>query len=109
MDTSQAASVAREAGNSRVVEYGARLGYVVLGILHLLIAWIALKVAWGIGGGSTSADKSGALATVSSSGTGPFLLWLGVVGFAMLGLWQLVEGACPEVRWRTGPSPSARE
>ena len=50
MDTTEATTAAREAGNSAVVEWGARLGYVALGIIHLLIAWIALKVAWGIGG-----------------------------------------------------------
>ena len=38
---------------------GCPLGYVVVGILHLVIAWIALKVAWGIGGGSKDADASG--------------------------------------------------
>ncbi len=93
MDTTQATSVAREAGNSRVVEWGARLGYVVLGILHLVIAWIAVKIAWNIGGGSKSADTTGALKEIASSGTGPFLLGVAVVGFAMLAIWQLIEAA----------------
>jgi type IV secretory pathway VirB2 component (pilin) len=93
MDTTEATSVAREAGNSRVVEWGARLGYVVLGILHLVIAWIAVKIAWNIGGGSKSADTTGALKEISSSGTGPFLLGVAVVGFAMLAIWQLIEAA----------------
>ena len=93
MDTTQATSVAREAGNSRVVEWGARLGYVVLGILHLVIAWIAVKIAWNIGGGSKSADTSGALKEIASSSTGPFLLGVAVVGFAMLAIWQLIEAA----------------
>lgn len=93
MDTTQATSVAHEAGNSRVVEWGARLGYVVLGILHLVIAWIAIKIAWGIGAGSESADTSGALKQMASSSTGPFLLGIAVVGFAMLAIWQLIEAA----------------
>ena len=93
MDTTQATSVAREAGNSRVVEWGARLGYVVLGILHLVIAWIAIKIAWGIGSASESADTSGALKQMASSTTGPFLLGIAVVGFAMLAIWQLIEAA----------------
>ena len=38
MNTTEATSVAREAGNSAVVEWGARLGYAGLGLLHLLIA-----------------------------------------------------------------------
>jgi len=93
MDTTHATTAAREAGNSRVVEWGARLGYVTLGIIHLLIAWIALKVAWGIGGGSKKADTSGALETLSSSGTGVVLLWVCVVGFLLLAVWQAFEAA----------------
>ena len=46
------------------------------GVIHLLIGWIALKIAWGLGSGS--ADKSGALETVAGGSTGPFLLWLAV-------------------------------
>ena len=83
----------REANDSPVVEWGARIGYGVLGGLHLIIGYIALKVAWGIGGGSKSADSSGALSTLSSSGTGKVLLWIAVVGFALLAVWNLTEGA----------------
>jgi len=93
MDTTEATTAAREAGNSAVVEWGARLGYVTLGLIHLLIAWIALKVAWGIGGGSKNADTSGALQTLASTGTGVVLLWICVVGFLLLAVWQLFEAA----------------
>lgn len=93
MKDTDVSSAAREAGNSTVVEWGARLGYATLGLIHLLIAWIALKVAWGIGGGSTSADTSGALETLSGSGTGVLLLWVCVVGFVLLAVWQLLEAA----------------
>ncbi len=91
MDTTEATTAAREAGNSTVVEWGARLGYATLGLIHLLIAWIALKVAWNIGGGSKQADTSGALQTLSSSSTGIVLLWICVVGFLLLAVWQLFE------------------
>jgi uncharacterized membrane protein len=93
MDTTSATTAAREAGNSPVVEWGARLGYVTVGLIHLLIAWIALKVAWNIGGGSKKADTSGALQTLSQSGTGVVLLWICVVGFLLLAVWQLFEAA----------------
>ena len=49
----------REANESPVVEYGARVGFAIVGLLHLLIAYLALKIAWGDGG--RSADQSGAL------------------------------------------------
>lgn len=93
MNSSEVTSAAREAGNSAVVEWGARLGYAVLGLIHLLIAWIALKVAWGIGGGSKEADTSGALNTMAGSGTGMLLLWVCVAGFVLLAVWQLIEAA----------------
>lgn len=80
---------ARKVGDSEVVEKGARLGIAALGLIHLLIGWIALRVAWGGGGGN--ADKSGALGTLADSTGGKILLWLAVAGFALLALWQLTE------------------
>lgn len=82
---------ARKVGDHDIIEKGARLGMVMSGLIHLLIAWIALKVAWGFGGGSDSADKSGALETVAGGSTGPFLLWMTVVGFVLLAVWQASE------------------
>lgn len=84
-------SAARQAGDSTIVEKGARLGYLASGLLHLLIGWIALKVAWNIDGGSDDADQPGALASLGNQSTGPFLLWLAVAGFVLLALWQLTE------------------
>lgn len=84
-------SAARSAGNHPIVEKGARLGYAMSGLIHLLIGWIALTLAWGAGGGSGDADSSGALAALASTPTGPALLWLAVAGFALLALWQLTE------------------
>lgn len=86
-----ARDTAKDIGNNDIVEKGARLGYAMSGVIHVLIGWIALKVAWGFGGGSTSADKSGALASVASGSTGPFLLGLAVLGFALLAVWQVTE------------------
>lgn len=80
---------ARKVGDNDLVEKGARLGFAVSGLIHLLIGWIALKIAWGFGGGS--ADKSGALETVAGGTTGPFLLWLAVIGFLLLAVWQVTE------------------
>ncbi len=92
MDTSDVTQATNEANESSVVEWGARLGFAILGVLHLLIAYIALKVAWGVGGGSKEADSSGALKTLASSSTGPILLWIGVVGFVLLAIWSVTEG-----------------
>lgn len=67
---------------------GARLGYAANGVLNLLIGWLALQVAWG--GGGQEASAGGALETLAGTTAGTVLLWLLLVGFALLGLWQLV-------------------
>lgn len=86
----QLRSTAREASNHPVIEKGARLGFAISGLLHLLIAWIALQVAWG-GGGGQEADQSGALTMLAGTPAGPVLLWAAVGGFALLALWHLTE------------------
>lgn len=92
MSPSDVRRATREANESPVVEYGARVGFAVVGVMHLLIAYLALKIAWGIGGDGQSADQSGALEFLRGSDTGKGLLWVGVVGFALLALWNVTEG-----------------
>ncbi|NHA68570.1 DUF1206 domain-containing protein [Phycicoccus flavus] len=93
MDKSaEARNATEEANESPAVEWGARIGYGVLGGLHLLIAYIALNVAWGISGGSKQADQNGALKSLSNNTGGQILLWIGVVGFVLLGVWNITEG-----------------
>jgi len=56
--------VAQVAQNS-VFERFARAGYVVSGLLHLAIGYLAIRIALGSGAGS--ADQSGALAAVAAN------------------------------------------
>lgn len=88
--TREVRSTAREAGAHPLVRKGARLGFVVSGLLHLLVGWIALRVAWGAGGGD-DADQSGALAMLANTPAGPALLWIAAAGLALLAAWFLVE------------------
>ncbi len=90
----RAENLARRAADHPWLERAARLGYAASGLIHLLIAWIALQVAFGGGGGS--ADQSGALAALASNGLGKALLWLVLVGFVGLGVWQISEAAVGE-------------
>jgi len=89
MDTDDVRSAARQAGDHPALETAARLGYAVNGVLHLLIAWLGFQLA--LGAGSGSADQSGALQTLSGTGVGRASLWIGVLGFLGLGLWQVTE------------------
>ncbi|RHA37560.1 DUF1206 domain-containing protein [Cellulomonas rhizosphaerae] len=68
-------------------ELMARFGYVINGVLHILIGVIALQIAFG--GEKKNADQSGALSTISETPFGGFILWASVVAFVALGLWQL--------------------
>jgi hypothetical protein len=89
MNTSGTVSSAGRAGNSDALENLARVGLFAYGVVHLLVAWLALQLAWGGGGGS--ADQSGAMATLASKPFGKPLLWVLAVGLIALALWQLAE------------------
>jgi hypothetical protein len=95
-----AAGAADRAGNSDALENLARVGLIAYGVVHLLIAWLALQLAWG--GGGQSADQSGALATLAEQPLGKPLLWVLAVGLIALAVWQFAE----VLRWRSGLSAS---
>ncbi|WP_194820475.1 DUF1206 domain-containing protein [Nocardia sp. XZ_19_385] len=84
-NTSQAERIAQ----NPTFERFARAGYVMTGIVHLIIGYLALRLAFG--GGSKTADQSGAMAEVASKPGGVFVLWFAVVAFVLLALWRLAE------------------
>ena len=83
------AGTARQVARSEPVKKGARVGIVAYGITHLLVAWLALQVALGSGGGQT--DQNGAFQTVASQPFGRVLLWVLVIGFVAVALWRLEQ------------------
>ena len=89
MDTSGTVSAAGRAGDSDALEKLAQVGLIAYGVVHLLVAWLALQLAWGGGGGS--ADQSGAMATLADEPFGKPLLWVLAIGLIALALWQLAE------------------
>jgi Domain of Unknown Function (DUF1206) len=88
-DPAPSVTPARLAQN-RVFERAARAGFVVSGVLHLIVGYLAIRIAFGDGG---TADQSGALATVARQPGGHATLWFATVALLMLGLWRLVETA----------------
>ena len=74
------------------LDRGIRVGIVTYGVMHLLIAFIALQMVLGQGGGE-SASGSGAFAELAESGFGRLVLWVMVLGFLMLVVWQGIEAA----------------
>ncbi|HEY5879633.1 MAG TPA: DUF1206 domain-containing protein [Nakamurella sp.] len=68
------------------------VGLITYGIVHILVGWIALQVAWG-GGNSDEASQQGALAEMAQQPAGVVVLWLTVVGLFAMTVWQVAEAA----------------
>lgn len=77
---------AREVTDHPVLTHVARVGLVAYGLMHLLIAYLAVRLAWDLGRGD--ADQTGALQTVADGRGGRALLWAIALGMLALALWQ---------------------
>jgi hypothetical protein len=84
----RAERTAVEAAESGPVKTLGRVGLIAYGVVHLLVAYLAVRVALG---GGAKADKTGALQTIAEQPAGRFLLWVLTVGLAALAIWQLAE------------------
>ena len=91
MSDHASSSTATQIAQNSVFERFARAGYVVNGLVHLTIGYLAIRIALGRGGGS--ADQSGALAALAGKPGGVVALWVAVVALLMMALWRLVETA----------------
>jgi hypothetical protein len=75
-----------------------RAGLVANGIMHLLVAWLALQVALG---NDERADQTGALQAIGGRPFGRPLLWLVTAGFAAVAVWRACEAAAGHRRVRS--------
>lgn len=82
-------STATEIVQNSTFERFARTGYVVSGLLHLTIGYLAIGIALGSSVGD--ADQSGALSAVAGQPGGIFALWVAALAFLVMALWRLVE------------------
>jgi hypothetical protein len=76
-----------------------RVGLVGYGVVHLLVAWLALSVAFGVP--DAPPDAGGAIATISRTAFGVIGLWLIAIGLLAFALWQLTA-AVLGFRWVSG-------
>ncbi|GIH13768.1 DUF1206 domain-containing protein [Rugosimonospora africana] len=83
-----ARGTAGKARNSTIVHALARGGFVGYGILHLVVAWLALQIA--LGHSSNETDQSGAFQLLVREPFGRPLVWIIVVGLAGMALWQVL-------------------
>jgi hypothetical protein len=77
--------------NSRLLQVLGRAGMVCYGLVHLLVAYLALQVALGDSG--QQADQNGAIQEVGATSFGAVVLWVLAVGLIAYGLWQLMMAA----------------
>lgn len=76
-----------QARHSDTMRAAARVGLVAYGLVHLLIAWIALQVAWGEAG---EASHDGALHELARQPLGEPLMWVAAFGLWALAAWQVM-------------------
>ncbi|MCW2532776.1 MAG: conserved rane protein of unknown function [Blastococcus sp.] len=103
MSAQGTARSAMGAADGEALENLARVGMLAYGAVHLLVAWLAVELAW-FGGGGESADQSGAMSRLAESPAGKPLLWVIAVGLIALAVWQAAE----VLRWRSGWSTAGK-
>ena len=81
--------VSSKAEDSDLLDHAVRLGLVSYGVVHLLIAWLALNIVFGERSGKAS--NTGALHELAQSGLGRTSLYVVAAGFAALVVWQGME------------------
>ena len=80
------------------------MGLIAYGVMHFLIAYLAVRLAWGLRG--ADADQTGALQTVADGPAGSVLLWTIGLGMLALALWQAGEVL---LRWHGLLDPAHRK
>jgi hypothetical protein len=100
-----AVDTAEQAHYSDWLDHAVRVGLVAYGLVHLLVAWLAIQLAFGEA--EESASNSGALHYLAEQPMGEVLVWLVAVGMFLLVVWMLLEVVFGQrgeedalVRWR---------
>src|SRR5690349_1049046 len=78
---------ANKADDAPWLEPLAQVGVASIGIVHLLLAWLALQVAFGTSSGE-STDNTGALKEIAEKPFGKVLLGVMAVGLLAYAVWQ---------------------
>jgi len=84
-------STATEIVQNSTFERFARTGFVVSGLMHVTIGYLAIRIALGSGGGT--ADQSGAFSALAAQPGGTVALAIAALAFLVMALWRLVETA----------------
>ena len=82
-------TTAQKAQQSRWYDAAITMGLIAYGVVHLLIAWVALQLAWGKS--SMEASQQGALQELAGEPLGGVLLWILAIGLFALVIWRILE------------------
>jgi hypothetical protein len=88
---STAREVERGAGRSTALDVAVRVGLGAYGFVHLLVAWVTLRLVFG--GSSGKATGKGALAQLADDALGQLTLGAIALCFVALVVWQLLAAA----------------
>ena len=81
---------ARTIEGSSAYQWLVKVGLVFYGIVHLLVAVTAVRMALGLRGSDEEASNTGALRSLAETPLGAGLLWVVAAGFFALVVWQAV-------------------
>jgi hypothetical protein len=87
--TDQAQAAAVKVAEHPVLEALTRAGFIGHGVMHLLLAWLAVQIAFGRP--APEGDQSAALATLVAQPLGRLLVIAIAVGLGAMALWQTLE------------------
>src|SRR6476469_1013699 len=100
-----ATDTAESVHQSKWMDYAIRIGLITYGVVHLLVGWLALQLAFGEKEDQTS--NSGALHYLSQQPLGGFLVWVIAFGLLFLVVWRVLgfafgypEESDEKKRWR---------
>ena len=93
---SEGAAVARRAKRSDALRLLARVGFVGFGVTHLLVAWLALQIAYGAP--PQDGDQYGAFRILADRPFGRWVLIVVGVGLVALAVWQSLDAAVGHTR-----------
>jgi hypothetical protein len=79
------------AAHSKTLTRLARAGFLGYGLMHVLVAWLAIQIAFGRSSGE--GDQTGAFALLAKNVAGQVVLTAVIVGLAAMAIWQLLLAA----------------
>lgn len=89
--TDRAEGVGQQAEQSEWMDKAIRVGLVAYGVVHLLVGWLALQLAFGESEGKAS--NKGAMQQLAQEPFGEVLVWAIAIGMFLLVLWRGLEAA----------------